>query len=85
MDDQALHGISYRLREQASPDDDIGILLSCVCSFTSLETFMRKVGKTMWNSDAEDFLIESGLCKQGTANKGFASAGDYYQSMREHK
>ena len=39
----------------------------------------------MWNSDAEDILIESGLCKQGTANKGFASAGDYYQSMREDK
>ena len=30
MADQALHDISYGLREQASPDDDIGILLSCV-------------------------------------------------------
>ena len=39
----------------------------------------------MWNSDAEDILIETGLCKQGTANKRFASAEDYYQSMREHK
>ena len=39
----------------------------------------------MWNNDAEDILIETGLCKQGSANKGFTSAGDYYQSMREHK
>ena len=39
----------------------------------------------MWNDYAEDILIETGLCTQGTANKGFASAGDYYQSMREHK
>ena len=46
---------------------------------------MGTVGKTMWSSDAEDILIETGLCKQGTANKGFASAWDYYQSMREHK
>ena len=30
MADQALYDISYGLREQASPDDDIGILLSCV-------------------------------------------------------
>ena len=30
MADQALHDISYGLREQASPDDDTGILLSCV-------------------------------------------------------
>ena len=30
MADQALHDISYGLREQASTDDDIGILLSCV-------------------------------------------------------
>ena len=46
---------------------------------------MDAVGKTMWNNDAEDILIETGLCKQGTANKGFASAGDYYQCIREHK
>ena len=46
---------------------------------------MGAVGKTMWSNDAEDILIETGLCKQGTATKGFASAGDYYQSMREHK
>ena len=46
---------------------------------------MDAVGKTMWNNDAEDILIETGLCKQGTANKGFASAGDYYQSIRDHK
>ena len=46
---------------------------------------MGAVGKIMWNSDAEDILIESGLSKQGTANDGFASAGDYYQNMREHK
>ena len=45
---------------------------------------MGAVGKTMWNSDVEDILIESGLCKQGTANKGFASAEDYSQSMHEH-
>ena len=46
---------------------------------------MGAVGKTMWNSDAEDILIETGLCKQGTANKRFALAWDYYQSMRGHK
>ena len=46
---------------------------------------MGAVGNIMWNSDAEDILIESGLSKQGTANNGFASAGDYYQNMREHK
>ena len=46
---------------------------------------MGAVGKTMWNSGAEDILLETGLGKQGTADKGFASAGDYYQSMREHK
>ena len=46
---------------------------------------MGAVGKSMWNSDAEDILMETGLCRQGTANKGFASSGDYYQSMREHK
>ena len=45
---------------------------------------METVG-TIWNNDAEDILIETGLCKQGTANKSFASAGDYYQSIREHK
>jgi len=32
--------------------------------------------KTMWNSDAEDILIETGLCKEGTSNKRFASTGD---------
>ena len=31
MADMALHDISNGLREQASPDDDIEILLSCVC------------------------------------------------------
>ena len=46
---------------------------------------MGAVEKTMWKSEAEDILLGSGLCKQGTANKAFASAGDYYQSMREHK
>ena len=46
---------------------------------------MGAVGKTMWSSDAEHILIETGLCQQGTANKGFASAGDYCQSMRGHK
>ena len=45
MDDQALHEISYRLREQASPDDDIGILLSCVCSLISLETLWAQLEK----------------------------------------
>jgi len=35
MDDQALHDISYRLREQASPADDIGMLLPCVCVVSS--------------------------------------------------
>ena len=43
----------------------------CVC--------LGAVGKTMWNSGAEDILIETGLFKQGTANKCFASAGNYYQ------
>ena len=38
---------------------------------------MDAVEKLMWNNYAEDILIETGLCKQGTANKGFASAGDY--------
>ena len=33
MSDQALYDISYGLWELASPDDDTGILLSCVCSF----------------------------------------------------
>ena len=47
-------------------------------------TVMGAVRKTMWNSNAEDILIETGLCKQGMA-KGFASVGDYYQSMYEHK
>ena len=46
---------------------------------------MGAVGKTMWNSHAEDILIETGLCKQGTVKNSFASAGDYYQSMRENK
>ena len=45
---------------------------------------MGAVVKTKWNSDTEDTLIETALSKQGSANKGFASAGDYYQSMREH-
>ena len=52
--------------------------------FHLAENVMGAVGKTMWNSNAEDILIETGLCKQGTA-KGFASAGDYYQSMCKHK
>ena len=30
-------------------------------------------------------LKTTGLCKQGTANKGFASTVDYYLGMREHK
>ena len=77
MTDQALHDISYRLRERASPDDDIGILLSCMSRFLSLETLWAAVKTYMWNSDAEDILIETGLCKQGKANKCFASAGDY--------
>ena len=46
---------------------------------------MGAVGKTTWSSDAEYILIETGLCQRGTANKGFASAEDYYQSMREQK
>jgi len=46
---------------------------------------MDAVGKTIWNNDAEDSLIETGLYKQGTANKGFASVRDYYQIMCEHK
>ena len=36
---------------------------------------MGAVRKMMWSSDVEDILIETGLCKQGTANKGFASVG----------
>ena len=54
----------------------------CVCCFIYGG---RSWKKTVRNSDAEDILIETGKCKQGTASKGFASAGDYYQSMREHK
>ena len=46
---------------------------------------MGAVGKTMWNNNAEDTLIETDLCKQGTANKGFPSAGDYYQSNLGNK
>ena len=46
---------------------------------------MDAVAQIMWNNYAEDILIETDLCKQGTANRGFASAGDYYQCMREHK
>ena len=38
-------------------------------------TVMGAVGNIMWNSDAEDIFIETGFCKQITANKGFASAG----------
>ena len=45
MADQALHDISHGLREQASPDDDIGILRSCVCSFISLETLWAQLEK----------------------------------------
>ena len=41
---------------------------------------MGAVVNTMWNSDAEVILIETGLCKQGTVNKDFASAGDYYHA-----
>ena len=47
----------------SSPDDDIGIVLSCVCSFISLETLWAQLEK-LWNSDVEDILIESGLCKK---------------------
>ena len=64
--DQALHDISFGLREQASLDDDIGILLSCVL-FHITGNAMGAVGKIMWSL----ILIETGLCKQGTANKGF--------------
>ena len=86
MADQALHAISNGLREQASPDDDTGILLTCLCLVSSRwKRYGRSWKKTVWNSDAEDILIETALSKQGSANKGFASAGDYYQSMREHK
>ena len=56
----------------------------CVKFPLALETLWAQLEK-LWNSDAKYFLLETGLCKQGTANKGFASAGDYYQSMREHK
>jgi len=36
---------------------------------------MSAVGKKyIWHSDAEEILIETSLCKQGMANKGFASA-----------
>ena len=35
MADQALHDTSNGLQEQASHDDDIGILLSCVCVVSS--------------------------------------------------
>ena len=35
MANQAFHDISNVLREQASPDDDIGILLSYVCVVSS--------------------------------------------------
>ena len=57
-----------------------------VCVVSSLwKRYGRSWKKTMWSSDAEHILIKTGLCKQGTANKGFASAGDYYQSMREQK
>ena len=46
MADQALHVISYGLREKAwNPDDDIGILLSYVCSFISLETLWAQLEK----------------------------------------
>ena len=61
-------------------------LESChVYSFIALETLCAQLEKIMWTSDAEDILIETGLCKRGTANKGFASVGDYNQSMREPK
>ena len=46
MADQALHDISYGLREQASPDDDTGILLSCV-SFHLTGNAMGAVGKKL--------------------------------------
>ena len=46
---------------------------------------MGSVGTIMRSSGAEDNLIETGLCKQGTTNKCFTVAGDYYQSMRAHK
>jgi len=39
----------------------------------------------MRNCGVEDILIETGLCKQGTANQSFGSAGDYYQSIHAHK
>ena len=45
MTDQALHDTSNGLREQASHDDDIGILLSCLCSFISLEMLWAQLEK----------------------------------------
>ena len=50
-----------QLLEQASRDNDTVILLSCLGSIISLETFWAQMEKkTMWNSDAEDILIETG-------------------------
>ena len=45
MADQALHDTSNGLREQASHDDAIGILLSGVCSFISLEMLWAQLEK----------------------------------------
>ena len=49
LDDQALHGISHRLRKQDSTNDDIGNLLSCVCVVSSR---WKRYGRS-WKSCVE--------------------------------
>ena len=45
MADQTLHDTSNGLRDQASHDDDIGILLSYVCSTISLKMLWAQLEK----------------------------------------
>ena len=56
MADLVLHDISNGLREQASPNDNIEILLSCVCSFISLETLRMQLEKLCGTMMLKPFL-----------------------------
>ena len=72
MDDHALHDISYGESFPWLWRRNLTVMFG---QFHIAGNVMGVFGKTMWNSDAEDILIETGLCKQGMANNIFSSAG----------
>ena len=77
--DQATYELAVAIRDK-HPDEFANVVL-LLGGFHQAHNYMKAICKIIRDAGAEDLLVATGLCEEGTAKKMFGEKADYYQSM----